>query len=373
MKYSLIGKLVMRCYGILWCRILVQTLGLNQNLLYRFWSFNLNIVTKVVSSDSTLWNQTQVWSEISFAMATGSNLEICLNSEGPDFKTLEIDQYIESESLKYSYDLGKVTVRTSNMIEGYNKVKVKKTFPRHLMINSLEYDCKIIKSNDLKNFGLFVGRSNAPRLFLGAYLYNHYQNKMVHTNHFNRQNDFYCANVGIEELFVKYGINDIDMIAHYLTKCPINSYGLPYQTNDNKNHAMHLISHDKNNFIKHYEKFFVEIVCETYFTGDTFFPTEKTWRPILLKTPFILQGPKGYLKHLKRLGFKTFSNWWSEGYDEDDPGTSWHTITYIIDELSLKTPHQLSEMLIEMKDVLDHNRQRFFELNYSLSSYDDRE
>jgi len=322
------------------------------------------MIVTVLTSDSKIWNQAQVLADISFAMSSGSDLNISLNNEGPDFKHLGLDRFIESESQRYGYDLDRVLIQTCNMIESYDLAKVKIEFPRHLMINTLNYDVdyEIIRYHDLRTFGLFIGRSNAPRLFLGAYLYNNYKNQTVHTNHFNLGNDFYCSNIGIEELFARYNIDDINGIAGYLMQCPINTQQLFYQKNDNLNHAQYLLTQDKDKFIQLYKNFFVEVVCETYFTGETFFPTEKIWRPILLKTPFIIQGPKNYLKNLRKMGFRTFSNWWSEGYDEDDPGTSWYEITKIVDYLSSKSPKELLEMLVSMKDVLEHNRVRFLEL-----------
>ena len=71
------------------------------------------------------------------------------------------------------------------------------------------------------------------------------------------------------------------------------------------------------------------------------------------------------------MGFKTFSRWWDEGYDEDDPGTSWIAISKLIDQLAMKSQQELSKMLVEMKDVLEHNHSRFTELcaNQSKQSY----
>lgn len=321
------------------------------------------VTVEVRTSDCVIWNQREVYSKLTMAICLGLDLTIDLMCEGPDFRSLGLDQYILEASREYNYDLSKITILTQNMIESYDRIKVEKTFPKHLMEYSLAYDREVVKSNKLDHFGLFIGRSNAPRLFLGSYLYNNYKDQTTHTNNFDRHDDFYCANIGIEELFVRYGIDDICPIADYLTKCPINQKQQKfYQKSNEKNHAQYLLDQDRDKFLKFYENFFVEIVCETYFTGETFFPTEKTWRPILLKTPFIVQGPKNYLKNLRDMGFRTFSDWWSEGYDEDDPGTSWIEITKLVDELSKKSQQELHLMLDQMKDVLDHNRERFFEI-----------
>ena len=106
----------------------------------------------------------------------------------------------------------------------------------------------------------------------------------------------------------------------------------------------------------------VEIVCETCYNGNTFFPTEKTWRPILLETPFIVQGPQWYLHRLRDLGFQTFDRWWDEGYTEDPANWQNTEIKKVIDSIGKLTIEQLQEMYTEMKPVLAHNKKRFMEL-----------
>jgi hypothetical protein len=53
---------------------------------------------------------------------------------------------------------------------------------------------------------------------------------------------------------------------------------------------------------------------------ECIFMTEKTYRPIYFKHPFITLGVKGSLAGLREYGFKTFSPYFDESYDEiDDP------------------------------------------------------
>jgi len=66
---------------------------------------------------------------------------------------------------------------------------------------------------------------------------------------------------------------------------------------------------------RHYNRFAIEIACETYCAGDAFFPTEKTIRPIALGKPFLLYGPRHFLKYLRDLGFRTWHDVWDESYD----------------------------------------------------------
>lgn len=64
-----------------------------------------------------------------------------------------------------------------------------------------------------------------------------------------------------------------------------------------------------------YNKCGFEIVTETLFENN-YFITEKTIKPIIMKTPFVILSTRGYLKFLKSLGFKTFNTLINEDYDD---------------------------------------------------------
>jgi preprotein translocase subunit YajC len=137
----------------------------------------MTFISKIITIDSKIWNQTEVCADICFAMSKNLDIIICCNYEGPDIRWLGLDKFIESQSQRYGYDLGKILIRSDNLIEKYDSVLVQKKFPKHLMKYSLDYDHEIIKCRDPKHFGLFIGKNNAPRLFLGAYLYKKYKDQ----------------------------------------------------------------------------------------------------------------------------------------------------------------------------------------------------
>lgn len=320
------------------------------------------MIIKVLTSDCQIWNLQEVCADISWAMSQQVPIVLEFCFEGPDFKTLPLAKFIENESVRYSYDLKNITINTSNQLEDYSLVNVKKLFPDNLVLNTLEYEYSVSKVKNLKHFGLFIGRNNAPRLLLSEHLYRQHRDISIHTNHLSFENEFALANIGLEELVTYYGIKDIRNVAEYINQCPINSIDVPINKALPRNPAQQLLDSDKESFLKNYNNFFVEIVCETFYTGDTFFPTEKTWRPMLLKTPFIVQGPTGYLKNLRDLGFRTFNQWWDEGYDHDAPSWSIHEVVKVIDHLATLPSAELSWMLKDMADVLEHNHNRFLEL-----------
>ena len=92
--------------------------------------------------------------------------------------------------------------------------------------------------------------------------------------------------------------------------------------------------------------------------------TEKFWRAVATKTPFIVYGPQFFLRRLKSLGFKTFDRWWDEGYDEDPYLYSHNEIQKSIASIASLSISDLAAMYKEMEPVLEHNYSRMMELTY---------
>ena len=89
---------------------------------------------------------------------------------------------------------------------------------------------------------------------------------------------------------------------------------------------------------------------------DCVFFSEKTFKSILLKQPFILLARRGSLAELRRRGFKTFSPMIDETYDtiEDDQ----QRMDAIVDEvarLSNQTEHDWEQWVIKMRDIVEYN------------------
>ena len=97
------------------------------------------------------------------------------------------------------------------------------------------------------------------------------------------------------------------------------------------------------------------MVCETYSQGISFYPTEKTWRPIINRTPFIVQGPADYISNLHRIGFKTFERWFDESHSSDDYSYQPVAICATLDKIAKCSVVELEAMYIDMHDTLEHN------------------
>jgi hypothetical protein len=105
---------------------------------------------------------------------------------------------------------------------------------------------------------------------------------------------------------------------------------------------------------------FVYVVTETCYWERKHHLTEKIFKPIVSRMPFILVGPAHNLKYLREYGFKTFSYFWNESYDDiEDPVLRIEAIGRLLKKICTYPLHELEEMLREMRPILEHNYNRF--------------
>ena len=103
------------------------------------------------------------------------------------------------------------------------------------------------------------------------------------------------------------------------------------------------------------------IVTETIFYDEKLHLTEKIFKPIVARRPFILVGAPGNLAYLKSYGFRTFDRWIDESYDlEQDPDQRLVKIVNEIDKLCKLSEWELVQMYNEMQEILEYNFQWFY-------------
>lgn len=106
-----------------------------------------------------------------------------------------------------------------------------------------------------------------------------------------------------------------------------------------------------------YEKTYFSIVSETDVYTTHRFLTEKTIKPIMNYHPFLILGNPGSISQLKELGFKTFSEFWNEDYDNELNFKK--RVDMIIKEVEFlcsKSKSEWEQMLKEMEPILRHNK-----------------
>jgi hypothetical protein len=103
------------------------------------------------------------------------------------------------------------------------------------------------------------------------------------------------------------------------------------------------------------------IVSETVFYYNKLHLTEKTFKPIVSKRPFILVAAPGNLVYLKNYGFQTFDRWIDESYDtETDNQIRLEKIAVEVEKLCNLSPADLKKMHQEMREILEFNFNHFY-------------
>jgi hypothetical protein len=108
-----------------------------------------------------------------------------------------------------------------------------------------------------------------------------------------------------------------------------------------------------------YQDCWLEIVPETCYR-DLYFFTEKTYKPIMTRTPFLTVSTAGYLAWLRDQGFQTFHSLIDEGYDrhyriED-------RVRHMTDVLEDIVTNGAKPFYQASVDILDHNFSRISEI-----------
>jgi hypothetical protein len=105
---------------------------------------------------------------------------------------------------------------------------------------------------------------------------------------------------------------------------------------------------------------FLHVVTETCYWEGKSHLTEKIFKPIVSRMPFVLAGPAHNLQYLKSYGFQTFDRWFDESYDGvEDPVQRISAIGRTMESICQYNLTQLQDMLLEMQPVLEHNYQLF--------------
>ena len=110
-----------------------------------------------------------------------------------------------------------------------------------------------------------------------------------------------------------------------------------------------------------YSSTYFSVVTETnYYTVDSFetgrFLSEKTFKPVAQQHPFIIVSVPKMLETLRSLGYKTFSPWIDESYDNElDDSMRLLKIVDEIKRLAELTPAELTIFLDNVRDICAYN------------------
>jgi hypothetical protein len=283
---------------------------------------------------------------------------IDINSEGPALNPYGI------YSMLSQYPCNYIFTRWSNPIEYMPYGRAACSELSHFFKLSQSYWI-----NEIPNtlapyvFGLFVGRNSVSRNCILYDSYHLWQDKFLLSKMHSKDNWPSQTQLHI----------NIDIIAHWASAAKqekIKQWWAQHPIRSIDNKGVHDQYHNPEqsstecalSLLSHYGQFNFELICETYTLGDTFFPTEKTVRPIAGNKPFLIHGPKHFLRNLQNLGFKTFSGLWNEQYDNYEGPARWEMMKPIINMICNWDNETRSNVLTQCASITSHNRNRLKEI-----------
>jgi hypothetical protein len=105
-----------------------------------------------------------------------------------------------------------------------------------------------------------------------------------------------------------------------------------------------------------YTKAFIAVVNESRFAQPTGNFSEKVIQAMLHKLPFILVAPPNTLRYMREMGFKTFSEFWDESYDEITCNADrMLKILQLIDSINDKSMEELESIREKIQDIVKYN------------------
>jgi hypothetical protein len=108
----------------------------------------------------------------------------------------------------------------------------------------------------------------------------------------------------------------------------------------------------------------ISVVLETVF-DERIHLTEKTLRPIACGHPFILAAGPGSLALLRRYGFRTFTGYINEYYDDiKDPSQRLAAICQEMKRIQQLPKKEQQKLLKACQDIAVYNRKHFFSTNF---------
>lgn len=271
-------------------------------------------------------------------------LVLDLGGEGPSLHRLGVVRTVLAHCAQRQRDPDTVyTHRWSNFIETlpFRRQNAKPGISHFFWFSDRYCPSAPIHCVQGRLWGFFMGRPTVPRLIMLQYLAQGEQALLS----MMQGGTVPCADQGVLVDAEEFGDRP-DLTAWYHA-CGIASLDRAcirdqYRADKNTNLAL----------LAHYDQFQIEIVAESYVYGDTFFPTEKTVRPLAAGKPMIVMGPRGFLRRLRDMGFRTWGDLWDESYDDLEGSARILAIQRVIQDVQ----QQQHSVLPAVMQHAEHNR-----------------
>jgi hypothetical protein len=339
-------------------------------------SHTLNNEYKIGINDHKIWRKDQLIMYLYDCMLNDTQPILTAVPEASSFEANGLYWYLDNFCEHTGYNKSNITIRTGNMIEchpDYQISRVKEAWYEIPIIHKwLWNNMPAITGTPAKHFGHFIGKANWNRLWVAAVLHSRYASKSFQTfngglgTNYLTKDTAHVDYIGLEDL-VKRRCDILPEVIEFLKTCPrVIAEDLEFiadcNTHINQEHHYPIQLPANLNILKYYNDIFVDIVHESYLSGTVFFCTEKTWRPIIAHRPFITAAGQGHLANMRRLGFRTFGDFWDESYDDLRMTDRIQGIVKVLATISSWAPAELVSKLEEMQPILEHNFKTFLQL-----------
>ena len=214
------------------------------------------------------------------------------------------------------------------------------------------------KDRELKKTYISFNRLTSNRRIYRSLLVNElYKNDLLDDGYVSYSH--HCPDDGAFDDNLRKGVPEYDLPAELVEEAIANINRLPelridFSGQDIPNQSMLLSP------MPQLMESFIFLVTETCFFQKKTHLTEKIFKPIVLRMPFILVGCAHNLKYLRSYGFRTFGDFWDESYDSiENPVLRLQAITKILKDISALSSEEQKQMLLEMEPILEHNYNLF--------------
>lgn len=112
-------------------------------------------------------------------------------------------------------------------------------------------------------------------------------------------------------------------------------------------------------FKQSYDNTYCSLITETSYENNEEHVTEKSFKPFINLHLGIFLAPYKHIERLKQFGFKTFGEFWDEGYDNiESPKDRMNAVVKLVKELN--NSGKLKELYLKAKDIMEYNQTHAF-------------
>jgi len=328
----------------------------------------MNVTIPIEVSGDIWYNEQAVRQQLE-QLASGTQITLDLCSEGPSLHRLGITAVVDAWLALHRLSPDAVTVtRWSNGGESIHYKKYRCSVPSHFWYYAQEYQSppeQEFSGTKPHLFGLFLGRATVHRNVIMYQVQQQWADRFLISrlpaltphgtpvpepwnmpNHLGWQ---------LPETLSDWAPGHEQQVIDWFASqsfVSIDGRTVRDQFGNPDNHVAH-----NRSMLTHYSKFNIELVCESYTLGQTFFPTEKTARPIAGTRPWLIYAAPGYIQHLKCMGFCSFDSLWDESYDQLEGPARWSAMRQVIQHLVDLDVTALNTVLAQAHEIAQHNHQ----------------